>query len=139
MNALNRGYFVSVAISAVAMVLTVWAMLGGARGGWGWLACAGLDRYFGQCDCRLCDPSTIPMAGIDRLSPLLEASKTGPATNIVTGVAVGFESTLATALIISVALLTSYYFGSQSLAGNYWLICYAGWRFWYLPLLQWVC
>ena len=45
---------------------------------------------------------------------IAEASKTGPATNIVMGVAVGFETTLATALVIGTALILSYWFGSMS-------------------------
>jgi K(+)-stimulated pyrophosphate-energized sodium pump len=116
MNALNRGYFVSVALSAIAMVLTVWAMLGGAPGGWVWLAGAGLvgivtsivvvfaTQYYTEGRYR-------PVKSI------MEASKTGPATVIVTGVGVGFESTLITAVIISVALLSSYFLGSHALAG----------------------
>ena len=45
---------------------------------------------------------------------IAEASRTGPATNIVAGTAVGFETTLATAVIIGVALLLSYWMGSMS-------------------------
>ena len=116
MNALNRGYFISVFISAIGMVFTVWAMLGTAPGGWLWLAGAGLigvvtsvvvvfvTQYYTEGKYR-------PVKSI------VEASKTGPATNMVTGVAVGFESTLLTAVIIGVALLASYFMGSQALAG----------------------
>jgi K(+)-stimulated pyrophosphate-energized sodium pump len=45
---------------------------------------------------------------------LAQASKTGPATNIISGVAVGFESTGVTAIIIAIALGVSYFFGSQA-------------------------
>jgi K(+)-stimulated pyrophosphate-energized sodium pump len=45
---------------------------------------------------------------------IAEASKTGPATNIVIGMAVGYETTLATAVIIGIALLLSYWMGSLS-------------------------
>jgi K(+)-stimulated pyrophosphate-energized sodium pump len=44
---------------------------------------------------------------------IAKASRTGPATVIVQGVAVGFETTLATCIIIAVALLLSYWFGSH--------------------------
>ncbi len=116
MNALNRGYYVSIGLSAIAMVVTVWAMLDGAPGGWAWLAGAGLigilasivivfvTQYYTEGKYR-------PVKSI------VEASKTGPATNIVMGVAVGFESTLFTALIIGISLLASYFMGSQALGG----------------------
>ena len=117
MNALNRGYYLSVVLSAIGMVVTVWAMLGDAPGGWLWLAGSGLigivtsvivvfmTQYYTEGRFR-------PVKSI------VEASKTGPATNMVTGVAVGFESTLVTAIIIGVALLSSYFLGSQALEGT---------------------
>jgi len=116
MNALNRGYFVSVAISAVGMILVVASMLNAAPGGWGWLAGAGLvgivasviivfvTQYYTEGRYR-------PVKSI------VEASKTGPATVIVMGVAVGFESTMLTALIIGASLLGSYWMGTQALSG----------------------
>src|SRR5204863_2278881 len=45
---------------------------------------------------------------------IARASKTGPATNIISGVAIGFESTAVTAIVISIALYLAYYFGSMS-------------------------
>ncbi len=116
MNALNRGYFVSVGISAVAMVLTVWAMLSSAPGGWMWLAAAGIVGIIASVVIVFVtqyytDGKYGPVKSI------VQASRTGPATNIVTGVAVGFESTLVTTLIIAVALLSSYWLGTQALAG----------------------
>ena len=48
---------------------------------------------------------------------IAEASKTGPATNIISGTAVGFETTAVTAITISIALFASYLLGEQALAG----------------------
>ncbi|MBI2858462.1 MAG: sodium/proton-translocating pyrophosphatase, partial [Chloroflexi bacterium] len=45
---------------------------------------------------------------------IAEASRTGPATNIVAGTAVGFETTLATALTIGISLLLAYFMGSRT-------------------------
>ena len=55
MNALNRGYFVSVAISAVGMILVVWQMLGSAPRRLGLVSRRRYDRYPGFCRHRLCD------------------------------------------------------------------------------------
>jgi K(+)-stimulated pyrophosphate-energized sodium pump len=45
---------------------------------------------------------------------IAEASKTGPATNIIMGMSVGFETTLATALVIGISLLLSFWMGDMS-------------------------
>jgi K(+)-stimulated pyrophosphate-energized sodium pump len=42
---------------------------------------------------------------------------TGPATNIISGLAVGMETPAMPVVVISAALLLSYYFGVQGLAG----------------------
>jgi K(+)-stimulated pyrophosphate-energized sodium pump len=108
MNALNRGYFVAIALSIVGMGITIYFMLGN----W-WLFFAGLvgiltsvfiifiTQYYTESRYK-------------PVKEIAEASKTGPATNIVAGMAVGFETTLATAVIIGVALLLSYWFGTLS-------------------------
>jgi K(+)-stimulated pyrophosphate-energized sodium pump len=111
MNALNRGYFVAVALSIAGMIATVLIMMSDQPGKY-WLVGAGcvgiitsiiiifVTQYYTEY----------------RYKPVQEiakASRTGPATNIVAGTAVGFETTLATAVIIGTALLTSYWFGSH--------------------------
>jgi H(+)-translocating pyrophosphatase len=45
---------------------------------------------------------------------IAEASKTGPATNIIAGMSVGFECTAIPAIVISVAILVAYYLGQAS-------------------------
>jgi len=42
------------------------------------------------------------------------ASRTGHATNIISGVAVGFETTAATTIVISIALFAAYWLGNTS-------------------------
>lgn len=116
MNALNRGYFVSVAISAVGMIWVVWAMLGSAPGGWLWLAGAGLIGILASV--VIVFVTQYYTEGRYRpVKSIVEASKTGPATVIVMGVAVGFESTLLTSLVIAGSLLSSYWMGTQALVG----------------------
>jgi K(+)-stimulated pyrophosphate-energized sodium pump len=108
MSALNRGYFVAIGLSVVGLAITVKFMLNN----W-WLFGAGMvgiiasiiiiyvTQYYTEWKYR-------PVRDI------AEASKTGPATNIIMGMSVGFSTTLATALIIGISLLLSYWFGSQS-------------------------
>ncbi|MCL2503480.1 MAG: sodium-translocating pyrophosphatase [Coriobacteriia bacterium] len=45
---------------------------------------------------------------------IVDASRTAPATNIISGIAVGMESTVAPVIVISVALLAAHYLGSLS-------------------------
>src|SRR5262249_33753601 len=47
---------------------------------------------------------------------IAQASLTGPATNIISGLAVGMETPALPVVVISAALLLSYYFGVQALA-----------------------
>jgi len=106
MNALNRGYFVAIALSIIGMGMTVYFMLNN----W-WLFLAGvigiltsvivvyITQYYTE-------PQYRPVRRI------AEASKTGPATNIVEGTAMGYETTAATAILIGIALLTSYAVGT---------------------------
>ena len=58
--------------------------------------------------------STTPPARGGPCKDIAEASKTGPATNIIAGIAVGFETTFATAIIIGIALLVTYWLGDQA-------------------------
>ena len=111
MNALNRGYFISVALSLGGLILAVLVMLGSD---FVWLIGAGvvglvasmvvvfITQYYTE-------PGHRPVDGI------VKASRTGPATNIVSGTAVGFETTVATGLAIGLALLLSYWMGEQAI------------------------
>src|SRR5262245_12044943 len=48
---------------------------------------------------------------------IAEASKTGPATNIISGIAVGFECTGLPVIVISAALLGAFWCGTMALPG----------------------
>jgi K(+)-stimulated pyrophosphate-energized sodium pump len=115
MNALNRGYFVAIGLSIVGMVITVLCMMNNldlTGGQLGWMIGAGIIGII----------TSIIVVFVTQyyteyrykpVKDIAKASRTGPATVIVQGVAVGFETTLPTCIIIAVALLLSYWFGSH--------------------------
>ena len=119
MTALNRGYYITTILAAA---------------GFGW-ACFYLLRtdtapnawvyFFG---CGLIGLATAQLFVFItqyyteyRYRPvkeIAEASQTGPATNIISGFAVGMESTAVPILVIGTAILSSYYLGSKSGLAN---------------------
>jgi len=121
MNSLNRGYYIALGLSVVAMVATSAVMFRPMASGWLWLMGAGLvgivtsivviyvTQYYTE----------------SRFNPtrkIAEACRSGPATTIVTGLSVGFETVMPTALIICVALGATYWFGTMAgLQLEWWL------------------
>ena len=109
MNALNRGYFVAIALSVVGLAITVslscsdnwWLFGAGMVGIVASIVIIFVTQYYTESRYK-------------PVQDIAEASKTGPATNIVMGMAVGFETTFATAIVIGVALILAYWFGTLS-------------------------
>jgi K(+)-stimulated pyrophosphate-energized sodium pump len=95
-------------LSAVAMVAVSQWMLGNL-----WFAWAGLVGI--ATSIAFVYITQYYTAGNWRpVKEIAAASKTGHATNIISGAAVGFETTAATAIVISVALFAAYQLGLQS-------------------------
>ncbi len=111
MHALDRGYYVTTLLAMAGFAAAVYFML---EARW-WLFACGvigivtaflfvrITEYYTECRYR-------PVQSIAR------ASLTGPATNIISGLAVGMETPAMPAIVISAALLLSYYFGLRGLA-----------------------
>jgi K(+)-stimulated pyrophosphate-energized sodium pump len=108
MSALNRGYYVAIILSIIGMYFAtttmlhnLWYFWAGLVGILTSLAFVYITQYYTE----------------GRFRPVKEiayASKTGPATNIVSGTAVGYECTLSTAVTIASALLLSFWLGSRT-------------------------
>ncbi len=110
MTPLNYAYWLIVALSAGFMALVTHVMMADQ---WHWFFAAGLvgivtSILFVYITQYYTSGSWRPVREIVR------ACLTGPATNIVTGTAVGFETTAATAIVIGSALVISFVLGEQS-------------------------
>jgi K(+)-stimulated pyrophosphate-energized sodium pump len=110
MTPLNYGYYVITALSIGFMLLVTRVMMSDE---WHWFFLAGLVGIF----------TSIVFVYITQyytsgswrpVKEIADASRTGPATNIIVGTAVGFETTFTTALAIGTALVVSFILGDQS-------------------------
>ncbi len=109
MAELNKGYYVVAGLSVVALFFVCWWMLP-----YGWftfflcgvigiatsIAFVYITQYYTSGSWR-------------PVKTIAEASKTGVATNIISGISVGFETTGMPALTIAAALLSSYALGKS--------------------------
>ena len=116
MSALNRGFYATSAIVAVALFgLCRWLLTGPnvpPEAWWHYFACAmvGLGTAFAFVYITQYYTEY-------RYRPVLsiaDASQTGPATNIIAGLAVGMESTVLPVITVAIAIVSSYYLGRTS-------------------------
>ncbi len=110
MNALNRGYYLTGGISVVALALCCFLMLGGA---WMWFFLAGLIGLINSV--AFVYITQYYTAGNFRpVRVIADASRTGTATNIIAGLAIGMETTALPVVAISIALIASFWCGAQA-------------------------
>ena len=120
MNMLNRGYWVTTILSVVALAFVTNVMMQtpgttGANGLPVWLFFFGCGVVGLATSVAFVYITQYYTAGTYRpVREIAEASKTGPATNIISGVAVGFETTAVTAITIAIALFVSHWLGDQA-------------------------
>jgi K(+)-stimulated pyrophosphate-energized sodium pump len=115
MNGLNRGYYLTVVLAIVGLGVASRILFyhPSAPNGWAFFFAAGIVGIMASVAILFItqyytDYKHRPVQAI------ANASKTGPATNIIAGIAVGLESTVLTALVISAAILAAYFLGSKS-------------------------
>jgi K(+)-stimulated pyrophosphate-energized sodium pump len=120
MNMLNRGYWVTSLLSVVGLGVTTYVMMQ-TNGGTGTSGLPTWVYFFGAGIVGLVTSvlfvyiTQYYTAGTYRpVREIADASRTGPATNIIAGVAVGFETTFITALTIGAALFASFWLGEQA-------------------------
>lgn len=107
MATLNRGYWVMTVLAGLGIIVITKAMLGS----W-WLVAAGLIGL--ATSVAFVYITQYYTAGTWRpVQEIARASKTGPATNIISGFAVGLETTAVTAICISIALGAAFFCGKQ--------------------------
>jgi K(+)-stimulated pyrophosphate-energized sodium pump len=119
MKALNRGYYIAVVLAMIGFGFsTRWLLhIESAPNAWLYFFASGLigvltsvafvfiTQYYTEYKYR-------------PVREIAEACQTGPATNIITGMAVALECTALPVLAISVAILSSYFLGEQALPGG---------------------
>jgi len=110
MQPLNFGFFIVSALSVVGLFITTKVMLGDE---WYWFFFCGITGILtGIAFVYITQYYT---SGSWRpVKEIAEASRTGPATNVIIGTAVGFETTAMTAISIGLALIVSFTLGSQA-------------------------
>src|SRR6188508_2573122 len=121
MNILNRGYWATTLLSVIGLGITTFVMMQ-TNGTTGLFAGLPTWVYFFFCGIVGLATSVVFVyitqyytAGSYRpVREIAEASKTGPATNIISGTAVGYETTFVTAIAIGIAIIASHWLGSQA-------------------------
>ena len=117
MHALNKGFYVTAAVAFAGFALAVYTMLRTDQvQAWGWLlGCGAIGLATAFLFVFITEYYT--EARFRPVKSIAEASLTGPATNIISGLAVGMETPALPVIVISAALLLSYYFGVRGLEG----------------------
>ena len=110
MTPLNYGYYIVSILSVMGLFIATKVMLGDV---WYWFFFCGITGI--ATGIAFVYITQYYTSGSWRpVQEIAKASRTGPATNIIIGTAVGFETTAATAITIGLALVISFVLGSHA-------------------------
>ncbi|MGC8917605.1 MAG: sodium-translocating pyrophosphatase [Thermoanaerobaculum sp.] len=115
MEALNRGYYVAVTLAMIGFAAaTYWLLSSPAapNAWWHFFLCGVLGVLTSVAFVYITQYYT--EYRFRPVQSIAEASTTGPATNIIAGVGVGFECTWMPAVVMGAALLAAYWLGETS-------------------------
>jgi len=115
MQALNRGYYFAVVLAMIGFGIATYWLLNPPNAPdawWHFFICGIIGVLTSVAFVYITQYYTeYKYAPVQRIA---EASKTGPATNIIAGVGVAFECTWMPTLVMGAALLASYYIGKAA-------------------------
>lgn len=113
MKAMIRGFWVTTILTTIALFITSYYLLNDGLGSWLWFALAGLAGVLtAVAFVYITDYYTGKQHRPVRV--IADASLTGHATNIISGTAVGMESTALSVIAVCAALFVSYELGGQT-------------------------
>ncbi len=110
MTPLNYGYYLVSLLSVAGLFVATKVMMGDA---WYWFFFCGLIGI-GTGIAFVYITQYYTSGAWRPVREIADASRTGPATNIITGTAVGLETTAATAIAIGLALVGSFILGAEA-------------------------
>jgi K(+)-stimulated pyrophosphate-energized sodium pump len=115
MNGIKRGFFVTVALYTAALGASCKLLLDhpSAPNAWIYFFATGVIGLLTSVAIVFITQYYTDNA-FRPVQEIVEASKTGPATNVIAGVSIGMECTALTTLAIAAAVISAYYVGSVS-------------------------
>ncbi|HOE66569.1 MAG TPA: sodium-translocating pyrophosphatase [Candidatus Hydrogenedentes bacterium] len=115
MRALNRGYYITAALAMLGFAVSVFWLLRDAQGKvyWDFLWCGFIGVANSMAFLYITQYYTEYKYG--PVKEIARASLTGPATNIISGMAVALECTALPVLSISLSIFFSYHLGAHAL------------------------
>jgi K(+)-stimulated pyrophosphate-energized sodium pump len=117
MSQLNVGYYTTAILAVIAITAASYFLLQPSTDHWWVFAIAGGIGVLTSIAFVLI--TQYYTSGTYRpVREIAEASKTGPATTIISGIAVGYENVALPVLVISIALGTSYWLGTMATVGG---------------------